>query len=238
MIKYQDLRNPDGSVKTVALSEQQVSWAKVIGHGLVENIACPESFLEYLEQNNLAPHKNSERPPPDSIEDSTKQVNKRQNALGNILLESDILHSGSILDSKVFDTTMVHSNLAQNIYFANYFSWQGQVRDQYFFRLTPDLYRSMGNQGRLVCLQSKIRHLREAMPFDRIMVSMKLRNLHKAGAVLYFEYFKIEAGGKKEKIAFGDHIAAWVSINNNGDFQPQDLPQVYLTALLSGKTKN
>jgi hypothetical protein len=48
------------------------------------------------------------------------------------------------------------------------------------------------------------------MPFDRIFVSMSLEVLYECGVSLFFEYFRLEQGGKKSKLATGVHRAAWL----------------------------
>ena len=47
-----------------------------------------------------------------------------------------------------------------------------RVRDLYFHRLTPDCFRHAGRDGEWVSLSCAIDHLSEAMPFDRILVTM------------------------------------------------------------------
>ncbi len=219
----------EGMIKPVAFSRQQLSWIRVIGHGVVESVACPEFFMAFLQNNgflpNAAPAELSEEP------SGEKKIFPQE--LGNILFEGDLLGSGkdAVKESAV-ETTMEHSNLAQNIYFSNYFIWQGHLRDQYLFSLSPVRYRSMDRNGQFVCIHSEVKHLREAMPFDRISVTMKLRRLYECGIELYFEYFKANAGGETVKLAYGIHTLAWASIDIADRYVPQKLPEIYLEKIL------
>jgi len=222
---------PDGKTTTVAVSQHHVSWIKVVGHGLVEPVPCPEFFMEFLQHNSLLPKLHS---------------NKAGLNLDDMILSKDmlgrVLHKGNLLGEDVLaesivDTTMEHSNIAQNIYFSNYYTWQGHLRDRYLFSLSPGDYKKMDGRGKFACVHCEVKHLREAMPFDRIYVAMKLKNIYERGVDLYFEYFKVEANGGKTKLAYGIHTLAWVSINGSDGYVPQNLPQSYAAKILARNQK-
>ena len=119
-------------------------------------------------------------------------------SLGNIIYEGNVLDTRTeFLGESFFDTTMEHSNLAQNIYFSNYFTWQGHLRDRYLFSLSPELYRKMDRHGRFACINSEVEHLREAMPFDRIAVTMKLRASMSAESIYILNISKSTLPEKK-----------------------------------------
>jgi len=219
----------EGTLIPVAFSSHQVSWVRVIGHGIVEPIAGPKFFMEFLRKNDMLPKK-------DGIEFDDDSPNSGKISipqLGKILYEGDILGEINILEEAVFDTSMEHSNLAQNIYFSNYFTWQGYLRDRYLFNLAPELYRIMNNKGQFVCVHSEVNHLREAMPFDRISVTMKLRRIYECGIDLYFEYFKAGYQRDKVKLAHGNHTLAWVSVDSADNYVPQKLPAIYFNTFMN-----
>jgi enediyne polyketide synthase len=228
-------RVKDGGIVPVALSTHQVSWARTTGPGVVEPMACPEFFMEFLEKNGLLPNGDSAKSHDDKLM-GNGQISASK--LGNVLYEADVLGEDHVLGESVFDTTMAHSNLAQNIYFSNYFTWQGQVRDRYLFNISPEQYRRMNRNGHFVCIYSMVKHLREAMPFDRISVTMKLRRVYDFGVDLYFEYFKIESGAKKVKLANADHTLAWVRIDDADNYIPQNLPDIYTAKILRASQKD
>jgi hypothetical protein len=164
----------DGMIKPVAFSRQQLSWIRVVGHGVVEPVACPEFFMDFLRNNSFVPKEARTELNEESFSDG--KISHRE--LGKDLYEGDLLGgSKNVLKERVVETTMEHSNLAQNIYFSNYFTWQGHLRDGYLFNLSPELYRKMNRNGQFVCMHCEVKHLREAMPFDRISVTMKLGRL-------------------------------------------------------------
>ena len=114
------------------------------------------------------------------------------------------------LFSQLTETSLEDANIVGNIYFANYYAWQGRVRDRYFYDLIPEYFQGTGDKGELICLNCRVDHLREAMPFDRIEVRMALKALKKCHATLYFEYFKADPNGRPLKLATGKQEVVWV----------------------------
>ena len=93
----------------------------------------------------------------------------------------------------------------------------------------------MGSDGQFVCVRSSIRHLREAMPFDQIVVTMKLARLYERGLELYFEYYKAVPDGPREKLAYGTHTLAWAKVDDEDDYVPMPIPEAYVTEILNEK---
>jgi acyl-CoA thioesterase FadM len=223
-------RTDSGLTMPAAFSRHQVSWIRVKGHGIVEPVACPEYFRNYLLDSGMIT--------PDTIADVTEEpYNCREYAgtmLGKLIQENSMIGpDDNILSESIVDTTLEHSDLAQNIYFANYFTWQGHLRDRYLYSLSPDRYRKMDLNGKFACIHSGVKHLREGMPFDRIAVTTKLHRLHECGIELYFEYFKIESNGEKVKLAYGTHTAAWVRVDSSDKYIPEPIPEPYVQAILA-----
>lgn len=139
----------------------------------------------------------------------------------------------ALLYEHVFESSLEDANLVGNIYFANYYRWQGRTRDEYFRTTAPELYRGTGEAGELRCLFCKIEHLREAMPFDPIAVRMSLVALHERGARLRFDYFRVNPDGGRDKLGSGEHVAGWFAPTAAGEWAPAPLPPVFRDALLA-----
>jgi acyl-CoA thioesterase FadM len=122
------------------------------------------------------------------------------------------------------DTSLEDANIVGNIYFANYYAWQGRVRDRYFYDLIPQYFQGTGERGELICLNCRVDHLREAMPFDRIEVRMALKALKECRATLYFEYFKVDPAGPPLKLATGKQEVVWVRRNAQKKPVPHPFP--------------
>ena len=126
------------------------------------------------------------------------------------------------LDVHTFDTSLGQANAVGNIYYATYYQWQGMLRDHYLQRLLPDYFGGIGERGEAVCLGCRVDHLREAMPFDKIMVRMALKSLYETRAHLHFDYYRLEEGGAPVKLAWGTHQMVWVQRDALG--QPREAP--------------
>jgi acyl-CoA thioesterase FadM len=129
-----------------------------------------------------------------------------------------------VLFEKAIETSLENSNTVGNIYFANYYAWQGQVRDHCFYRIIPEYFRGEGEKGELLCLQTQVQHFREAMPFDTIIVTMALKLLTKYSVTFHFEYFRQEVDGNRTKLAFGEQQNIWVVRDDKGMPVPSAFP--------------
>jgi acyl-CoA thioesterase FadM len=113
------------------------------------------------------------------------------------------------LVSLTFDTTSAESNLVGNVYYANYYRWAGRVIDRFFHSIALK-QGSKSPRGQVVCRAATVRHLREAMPFDRIEVVMALRGLYQGGLELHFAFYKLTDDGERSKLAVGELEGVWM----------------------------
>ncbi|HTU19273.1 MAG TPA: SDR family NAD(P)-dependent oxidoreductase [Gemmataceae bacterium] len=214
----------DGRKERVAFGEQKATWVRLIGHGQV----VPEPLPDYLAAfiASMAPRENSTRTLP-PLPEPLKALD-----LGKVIEEVPCGPSGGrVLATETMQTTLEESNLVGNVYFANYFAWQGKVRDLFLHSIAPEYFRGIGSDGEMVCLRSRMDYLREAMPFDRIEVVMTVRSIRACGAVLGFEYYRLEPDGRRQKLSVGTHEVAWVRRDTDGIPQPAAFPEVILGGL-------
>jgi acyl-CoA thioesterase FadM len=137
-----------------------------------------------------------------------------------------------VLHEEAFDTSLEESNLVGNIYFANYYVWQGVTRDRFFQAFAPELYQGTGEAGELRCLYQRTDHLREAMPFQRIAARMSLAAAHERGVRLRFDLYRLD-GDRRDKLGAGVHAAGWFVPAGEGEpWRPGPLPPVLREALL------
>jgi enediyne polyketide synthase len=224
----------NGTIVPVAFSEHQVSWIKVVGHGLVEPVECPLFFADFLRDSGLVPKlpkaKHTENLPP------AEAITPKD--LGELIRAYDLIGKNrSAVTETTFDTSMQHSNLAQNIYFSNYFAWQGHLIDKYLFELDPQLYMSMSPRAQFATTHCQVTHLREAMPFDRIAITLQLHRVWRRAIELYFEYFKLAAPNERIKLAYGHHTLAWASTDDSDKYVPQDVPGTFLNKIISFRSR-
>ncbi|MBI9090532.1 MAG: SDR family NAD(P)-dependent oxidoreductase [Desulfobacterium sp.] len=215
----------DGTYERVARCTQNTTWVEVLGHGIVKPEPYPDYYWKFMEsphvlllpQNN-APNRLDVLPEPlAEIITWGEQETELYGAPGGPNIRP-------LIHEQMIETSLDNSNLVGNIYFANYFAWQGQARDRYFYDLIPEYFRGTGERGELLCLESRVDHLREAMPFDRIVVTVALKQLKAHGAVFYFEYFKLGDDGMRTKLAFGEQTMIWVTRDSQGKPAPAPFP--------------
>ena len=211
-LKYDFLKIlPHGQYERLAWCEQTVTWVKILEHGVVAPEAYPEYYMSFFEKR-LPQNDNPKSLPP--YPESLQALHKADR-MADIYTAPPGPTITPLLNEQVIDTSLDHSNLVGNIYFANYYLWQGTVRDRYFYGLVPEYYRGAGQNGELLCLETRINHLREAMPFDRIVVTMALKSLKVCNATFYFEYFREEPNHARTKLAYGEQDVVWVMRDKN-----------------------
>jgi enediyne polyketide synthase len=202
------------------------TWVEIYGHGLVRPAPFPDYYRDFIgsmiAQNDA----------PDSFISTSEPY--RALDVGEAVYAPKVGPSGGIpLGEKVFDTSLFDANLVGNLYFGNYSIWMGKLRDVTFFQMAPELYRGVGEQGELTCVHSRIQHLREAMPFDDIIVTMSLKALHQKGLDLVFEFQKKLPDGKGEKLAMGEHRVIWTKMDAKGEKVATQLPEKIVSQIMA-----
>ena len=207
-----------GAATLVATSKMRTSWVRVLGHGVVKPDPLPDYFAEFV----LAIPRVDEAPPARSslLERGAELRSAPRSATAPALYE------------EVFVTTLDDGNLVGNIYFDRYSKWQSKVRDTWFFKHGPRLVAGPTPVGEWFCVGCRIEHLREAMPFDRVVVTMSVRALHECGAAFEFNYFKLDERGERQKLAVSIHDAVWLARGAEGQLIAARVPAVFGAALL------
>jgi hypothetical protein len=70
------------------------------------------------------------------------------------------------------------------------------------------------------------------MPFDVIVVRLRLLDLYERGVRIGIDYYKQQADGGLLKLATGSHCAVWQARTPQGSYAPAPLPAVLSAALL------
>ena len=208
------MHDKHGNKEPFAKSRQRTTWVRTIGHGLVEVEAFPEVLLQAFEPNFA-----NKTEITISGEIDPRVFGEQLWAPKKAFVQ---------LAEKTFQTSQQDSNLIGNIYFSHYFKWQRQVRDALFVRLCPKLVTSAA-EGEPLGVFCSSTHLREAMPYDEIVVKMSLRGLYRNGMRLMFEYFKKE-GDKQVKLASAFHDLVWSKPGRRPE--PMPLPSEVVKEIL------
>ena len=102
-------------------------------------------------------------------------------------------------------TTLKHSNATQNIYFSNYFEWQGTVREQWFFEcIAKDMLQS---EGVFITKQAHNNFLKEAFPFQTITCTLNTFNIQRCSFYLLFKFYCMDEliSVGYQQIVFANH---------------------------------
>ncbi len=181
----------------VATSNISVTWVEVLGHGLVKKAPIPDYLKQHI--TGLLAY---------GIEPKLSNKSKWQSLPK---YEADLSSRKHLLLQQVdFQTSLEDSNLVGNIYYSHYYSWQARVRDQFLYLQMPSLFQFDVKLGEFICVDAKVNHLQEAMPFESIEISMYLDRLSQDSLGLYFEYYSV-GHAHRRKLAYGNQTVVWHS---------------------------
>jgi enediyne polyketide synthase len=219
----------EGGREKIAVSEMSTTWVAIRGHGIVEVQPMPEFGKEFL--RTVLPPKDYQvktarpEPPEPALSDT----------FGDILYQEPAgpVRDSALLKECIFETTLEDSNLVGNIYFSNYYLWQGRVRDRFVNEIVPEYFNASGKQGEFRCANCRVDHMSEAMPFERIAIRMYRSVVYEKGLLFYFDYFRILADGGRQKLGYGMHEAIWNTPTSDlKNWAPSMLPKAILAVVI------
>ncbi|MBT7062434.1 hypothetical protein HN924_00510, partial [Candidatus Woesearchaeota archaeon] len=114
--------NEDRAPYLIAKGTLNATWVRIIDHGVVK----VEPFPSYLQQlmDRMAPKSNNIN--------NNYEKDKNELLLNCKFKNSNMLTDKIILYKEQFKTSYQNSNIVGNIYYANYYLWQSQIKDNYF----------------------------------------------------------------------------------------------------------
>lgn len=208
----------------IAFSEQEATWVRLIGHGQVAVEPLPRDLKQFLEGLGQKTEDHGIMPQPEGT-------------LSHLDLGAPVFETKAApgrdrpLYTYTLQSTLEDANQVGNVYFANYIAWQNRAKELYLFSVIPDYLRGTGDKGEMITIKSRVDHLREAMPFDKVAVVMYLRSLRECGVIFGFEYFRVLPDGSRLKLAVGLQEVAWIK-RKNGRPVATPLPRELQKALI------
>lgn len=220
---------PNGDLERIAFSELSMTLVQITENGATK----PKPLLDFLDHffNQIC---NADYAP-QILQGLRKDID-----MGKELYSvPNGPKSGIVLREQSFETSLEDTDAIGNINFAHYYVLQGRLRDSFFYDLVPNHYSRTKSKkqtlGEFRCLFSKVEHLREAMPFEKMQVTMSLRKVYSNGIDLAFEYFRLTSDGNKQKIAIGEHSVIWLACREKGIDHSSELPTEILKSLFKNK---
>ena len=82
------------------------------------------------------------------------------------------------------------TNLTGNVYFTNYFHWQGRAREHFLQEHAPEILPQLKAGLVLITLHCSCSFLDEVKAFDEVMVRMYLGDIQQNRITMRFEYWR------------------------------------------------
>jgi enediyne polyketide synthase len=227
-LKFEFIRKqPEtGTLIRLAKCNLSTTWVKIESRGIVKKSPIPDYFMAFLNKYLLKSEMT------DQFENSISYPGIRD--LGKPAYERRVMIRPQILLlEKVFQTGISNGNTVGNLYYSNYYDWQSVIIEQYLFKLAPEIMLDNGRSGEFLTLESNVKHLQEAMPFETISMYMYIEKIYENGLKFYFEYFS-QLGEEKRKLAYGSNTVIWSKrLYEKSTPIVQRLPEKITNAILS-----
>ena len=115
-----------------------------------------------------------------------------------------------LFDYRTF-VSFEEANVVGNVYFANYFVWQGKCREAFLSRYAPRVLDDFKAGYGMITKDSSCVFQNEAFAFERILIRMGLDKLTRTGIAMEFDYYREEDGGGLTLLAQGRQTTIWIS---------------------------
>jgi enediyne core biosynthesis thioesterase len=83
------------------------------------------------------------------------------------------------------------TNLTGNVYFTNYFHWQGRAREHFLRKYAPEILQQLEEGLALITLHCSCSFLDEVKAFDEVTVRMFLEEMQQNRIIMRFEYWRL-----------------------------------------------
>jgi len=129
------------------------------------------------------------------------------------------------------------TNILGNVYFTNFFLWQGTCREMFLRDFVPEVVRDLSGDFYLVTSRSSCDFYSEAYVFDEIVVRMSLLQLSQSRITMGFDYVRVKDGkparpqsGGEELLARGEQQVVCMR-RHGGKVEVAEVPPNMLRAL-------
>ena len=120
------------------------------------------------------------------------------------------------------------TNLTGNVYFTNYFHWQGRAREHFLREHAPEILQQMEEGLALITLHCSCTFLDELKAFEEVTVRMFLEDMQQNRITMRFEYWR--DGVEPVLVARGEQQIACMR-RDDGRLAPSPVPKCLRRAL-------
>jgi enediyne core biosynthesis thioesterase len=110
-----------------------------------------------------------------------------------------------------FSLGFQETNVVGNVYFANYFLWQGKCREDFLRRYAPQVLDDFKAGYGMITQECSCVFQEEAFAFQSILIRMGLERLSRTGMSMTFDYYREAPNGELTLLAQGRQAALWVN---------------------------
>jgi enediyne biosynthesis thioesterase len=121
------------------------------------------------------------------------------------------------------------TNLVGNVYYVNHLRWQGRCREMFLREYAPEILVELEQGFCLVTTRCSCEYFDELLPFDEVVIRMRLGELTQNRMLLLFEYWRYK-NDKEQLVARGEQQVACMR-KENGQMVPTPVPEVLREAL-------
>jgi enediyne biosynthesis thioesterase len=111
--------------------------------------------------------------------------------------------------------TLDETNSTGNVYFANFFSWQGWCRERFLCEHAPGVLLALRtNLLRLVTTKASCEYFSDLWPFDDLTIRMHLDDVTPTRLSAWYEYWRKTPAGD-QLVARGNQEVACLAVQNS-----------------------
>jgi enediyne biosynthesis thioesterase len=121
------------------------------------------------------------------------------------------------------------TNLVGNVYYVNYFRWQGRCREMFLKEKAPEILADIRDDLKLFTLKCECEFLSEVTAFDELSIRMRLEDLTQTQIGFAFDYVRVREGAE-DLIGRGRQRIACMR-GPNTDTRPARVPEPLRRAL-------
>lgn len=121
------------------------------------------------------------------------------------------------------------TNLVGNVYYVNYFRWQGRCREMFLKEKAPEVLLELQKDLKLFTLKCECEFLAEVTAFDEVVMRMYLTDLTQTQVEFGFDYVHLTHGAEV-LIARGSQRVACMRGDNRAT-SPARVPESLVKAL-------